>query len=652
MSLSGRFAAFDLKKVLFRRDAETFFYSGKPFPLPAIHPLKAEGLNEFRSSYAFNFIYSAEQTDEIRNILIQIDDKGKIIDKAEAPFNNFLDFPSGDKINLGERIKWNHDYISGYTWKTDLCWKYDYHNFPKNTDLINPLIIGRMNQLIFLGKGYLVSGDEKYTGKFTALINDFMEGNPYCAGINWLETEQVSIRLLNILYSIPFFIHSERIDTEFINNIRKYILYHAVFIENNMPFNRSYGYLISIAALAAAGLVLRESYYGQKLLRLSAAKAEELIRKQLSPEGVPGARSILFFPHNIEGLIILKSVLNKASVKLSNTFIERYAKSFDVLASLLRDNNSIAGIGDDFIRRILPFNNNEDLRHKFPLSIGCSELNNEHLKNFITSPQADILFYLGMDAVNGYKDIGVKEYKKISYGYVEQGIFVLRNNDIHITVDASETGYGNKRTEGHNDILSFELFYKGHSVISDPGTFSIYSDNEIRNRLRSVKSHSTLYIDDEEPVELKGVFEIGEDLTKPKITEWHSDEYEDILSVQHYAYARFSDPVIIKRIFRFLKDKNKLIIRDELFGGSSHQAFFNLIFHPDVGIYQGVGNKFLITDPVKGEISVSTPADILICSLQDTIFSPSYGHLTNTRKLASVVTAKFPIYITTEIVLK
>lgn len=651
MSLAGRFATFDLKKLLFRRDAEAFFYSGKLLPLPVIHTVKEEEMNEFRKSYPFNFINDIGEVDEIRNILFKIDDKDSILNNAGSVLTNLFSFPSGDR-NLGENIKWNTDYISGYTWKTDLCWKYDYYDFPKGIDIINPLLMGRLNQLIFLGKGYLASGDEKYTDKFLILINDFMEGNPYCAGINWLETEEVAIRLLNILYSIPFFIHSEKINPEHLNNIRKYILYHSVFIENNLPFNRSYGYLISIAALAAAGLVLKESYYGQKLIRLSAAKAEELIRKQFSQEGVPGVKSILFFPHVIEALIILKSALTKASVKLSNTFMERYSRSFDILASLLRNDDSIAGIGDDFIRRILPFNSDKTLLHKFPLSAGFVEFKKEYLKNFISSPPPDILFYYGKTAVSEYNYTGIKEYKKISYGYVQQGVFVMRNNDIHITVDASETGYGNKKSEGHNDILSFELFYKDHNIISDPGTFSIFSDNEIRNRLRSVKSHNTLYIDDEEPVELKGVYGIGEDLTKPKVTEWHSDEYEDILSVQHYAYARFSDPVIIKRIFRFLKEKNKLIIRDELFGGSSHQAFLNLIFNPEIVIHQGEGNNFLITDPVKAEISVSTPADILICSLQDTIFSSTYGHLTNTKKLASVVTAKFPVYITTEIIIK
>ena len=649
MRLLERLSILNFKKTLFRRDAELSFYSGNPFPLPAMADVK--DISNFKYNYPFNFISGLDEITVVRELLLGMESRSDIISDAESAFGNFFDFPSSGKLPLGERIRWNYDYTSGFEWKAGLCWKQDHFDFPKGTDIVNPWLMGRLNQLVLLGKGYLASGDEKYTEKYKQLLEQFIDENPFCASVNWQDTAEVSIRLLNIIFSLPFFIWSEKTDSGFINSLRKWVLIHSVFIENNLPADKGYGYLISTAALAASGLILKDSRYGERLLHISHSSTEEIIRKQFSAEGVAKVGSILFFPHMIEALFILKSSFGKINIDLSKLFEEKYAKTFNVLASMLRDDNSIAAIGDEFAGRLIPLCRAGSLKYSFPLALGCAGLDKGFLKHFVPSPTMDVLFYLGKDAVAEYDSIPERDYQKISYGYADSGIFILRNNDIHITVDVSEIGSDFSKTAGHNDILSFELYYKGHKIITDPGTYSFYSDNLVRYKLRSVKSHNSIYIDDEEPVELEGVFNIKEDLTKPKITEWHSDEHEDILSVQHYAYARFIDPVIIKRIFRLKKETNKLTIRDELFGGSTHRAFINLIFDPGIILIKDDNSRFIFSDPVKGEVLFHTPADVLICSVQDTLFSGSYGSLSETKKITAAVSAKLPVHITTEIIL-
>jgi hypothetical protein len=641
MSLFGSLlpGSSNIKRFLFRRDAESAIYSSKPFPLPPLKPVKS--IDIFRNSYPFPL-----GTIKIKELLLELEDYNTIINEAEKVLNNIFNLPYRDNINAGGEFKWNRDYISGYEWSNDISWKGSFFSFPEGTDIVNVWLPGRLNQLIFLGKGYLVTGDEKYVNEYTRIFNDFIEKNPFCTGVNWIEPEEVSARLLNIIFSIPLVLSSESLNEKFIDHMMHQVLLHSIFIENNLQDeDKGYGYFLNLASLAAAGIILKDTEYGKKLIQLSYSSAEEAVRKMISPEGVSTIRSVAFHPHIVEAFIIIRLSLQKAGIKFSKIFNERYEKMFDVLASLIREDNTVPIIGDNFIQRVLPFGRE---KNTFPLAFGCEEFNKGIYKSISPSPDSSLLFLKGAEALDQFNSIKPVKYSKISYGYPASGLFILRNNDIHITVDAADIGSGRKRTTGHNDTLSFELYFKGHPVIVDPGTYSLYSDASVRYQQRSVKNHNTLFIDDEEPVELEGVSSIKEDLTKTKVTRWHSDEREDILSVQHYAYARFSDPVVIKRIFHLKKDKNLLIIRDELFGGSNHKYGMSLILHPDVSFMKTDENQFITDIPAKAVISISSEANIL-CTILDTYYSPSYGKIIPAKKISSAVAAWFPLIVTTEI---
>jgi hypothetical protein len=638
----------NIKRSLFRRDAESSFYAKKDFPLPKIIPVKQDYLEEYKLKYPYNFIKKAQETADIREIFLRMEEKAVVIKEGESVLNNLFNFPGKRNVYLGDKIRWNYDYPEGYEWPEELSWRSSFLDFSEEKDALNPLLMGRLNQLIYLGKAYLAAGDEKFTLFYKFLLDDFKKNNPFPVGINWSDSSEVSIRMINLVYSIPFFIHSSLIDTEFLNSFLEQIVLHAVYIENNLENDeRGYGYLTNLTALAASGFVLKESYYGDKILRLSYAKTEGIIRNIITPEGLSTVRSVPYHPHVLELFIILKTTFDKAGIRISEIFKERYSKMFDALASLLRDDDSLPCIGDPFIRRIIPFS---AVTNKFPLVIGCAELNKSTYKDFIPYPSADLIFYKGIESVLSFYQINPSKYNRISYGYPESGIFVLRNNDMHITVDAAEVGSGTKNTAGHNDILSFTLFYRGNEVIVDPGGL-LTSDPLLVKQYRSALNHSTICIDNEEPVQTEGVGFLREDLTKPKIGEWHSDETEDLLSVQHYAYTRFPDPVVVKRIFRLLKDKNKLIIRDEIFGGSTHLALNSLILHPDITITQEEDSRFSFSGNVRGEITFSSPAEIY-CSIQESIYAPCIGESGKTNKISVNFTTQFPVYLITEIEFK
>jgi len=266
---------------------------------------------------------------------------------------------------------------------------------------------------------------------------------------------------------------------------------------------------------------------------------------------------------------------------------------FKVQSAYLRNDFSIPAIGDMISSRIINFNFEEDGNNfSYPMSVGAFLFKEGKFKKYSPAGTDELLFLFGSKAIEEYLSIKSAEESEISEGFEKGGHYIFKNKDIHLFIEAGEIGRQGVGAHGHNDIFSFDLFYKGKNIISDPGTYSYYADPELRNKLRSVKYHNTICIDNEFLSEFDGPFKIKEDLTRPKILDWVTNETEDILSAQHYAYTRFVDPVIVKRTFHFIKEKNIIKIKDEFLGGKEHKAFFNIYFHPDVTINKISENRF------------------------------------------------------------
>ena len=240
-----------------------------------------------------------------------------------------------------------------------------------------------------------------------------------------------------------------------------------------------------------------------------------------------------------------------------------------------------------------------------------------------------------------YSNIPIEATHCRSVGLVKGGHYFLKSKDADIFIGAAENGKQGDRAPGHSDIFSFELFYKNSLFIIDPGTNSFNKDPEVYNRLRSIRRHNSVYIDD-----------LQIDLAHPKLLEWKSNNDEDILSVQHYAYIKLPDPVICKRTFHLNKETNLFRIKDELIGGIEHHANANLHFHPSIILRKIDDNHYSANTDVKAiEIKFHSPSDYFNTSIREVEYSPRYGKLGKTNKISIHIKDKFPSFFITEIIL-
>ena len=631
-----------IRKKIFRREVEASFYSNRKFPLPVVPKIKESGIEKFKKEFPFRFFYNNDEFNTSCLLLQNLEPENEIIFAADKILDNKF-FLYGNEIDLGDEIAWNKDYLSSYQWENNLYWKSHPFKTPKGTDIKNAWELSRFHQGISLGKAYLLSGDEKYTQKFIQIFNHFRIKNPFCAGVNWIDSSEAAIRLLNVIYSLSFFIESPLINELFINDFRDFSLFHSVFIENNLDYSKHRGstYLINLLGLAAVGFLFKDHHYGKKNMDFAFHNLEQEIRSQVNEDGISFEQSIPYHFLNLETLYLSKVILEKSGNIFSEGYNQLLLNMFDTQFNYVRKDNSIPQLGDSITSRILTFNyKDSELNYSAPLAVGAYLFNEGYLKSIFPGGSAELLFLFGPGFVQKYSKIPPELTEKRSKGFVQGGHYFLRAKEIDVFVEAGEISKQWEQAPGHSDIFTYNLFYKGKEFIVDTGTYSIFADPDLRNRLRSIKRHNSVYIDD-----------LHISFTHPKILEWKSNNDEDILTVQHYAYIKLADPVICKRTFLLNKENINFKIKDELLGGIEHHANANIHFHPSVILEKLDNNHFSACHlDSRIEIKLHSPTDYFNSSIREVEYSPSYGILGNTKKIHIHLKDKFPSFFVTEII--
>ena len=138
-------------------------------------------------------------------------------------------------------------------------------------------------------------------------------------------------------------------------------------------------------------------------------------------------------------------------------------------------------------------------------------------------------------------------------------------------------------SHAHNDALSIEVSAFGHAFIVDPGSYVYNLDREARHRFRSTAYHSTVMIDGEEQnTTIADLPFILGNQARPNVLEWQIGDERDLVSAEHFGYARLVHSVVHRRTIEFEKSDGFWSIKDDLIGSGEHD--FQFLFHLAPGL--------------------------------------------------------------------
>ncbi len=220
------------------------------------------------------------------------------------------------------------------------------------------------------------------------------------------------------------------------------------------------------------------------------------------------------------------------------------------------------------------------------------------------------------------------------------------SDEAHLFVDAGDIGMRGRGGHGHNDLFSFELWYKGSSLIVDSGTYTYTGDTYLRNEFRRTRAHNTIVVDNTEIADFTGLWTIRADETQPRILTWITGADRDVLEAEHSAYLSLPSRIIHRRKLDFQKSPFLLTIADRLEGSGSHLIESFLHFAPGVSVELAGPQKAIARiETVRYIVSVSRGE----MSVAETWYSRSYGVKERNKTLQLSLNAIIPTEIITTI---
>lgn len=584
--------------------------------------------------------------------LIQIESKDKILADADIVLQNKFQTLGSDLTYLGETINWHKDFKSGRIWDKDFYTEIDSKHSIEGSDIKVTWELSRFHQVIWLGKAFLATSDEKYAEKYFELVSDWLEANPFCYGVNWNCAMEVAIRSVNWIITLHIFKTSKNLTSDIEKKILNSLYEHGLFIRNNLEYGRRNGnhYLSDLMGLVWLGGFFSNYSFGKRWLKFAKEELDKEICIQVYDDGVDYEKSTYYQRLVTEILYNSQIALKLNGLSLSERSLTKLEKMFQFISNyILKD--TIPNVGDNDHGRVTQYSFDEgisDLRNA--LAVGTFLFQIADLKFQIERKYSDALFLFGLKGFETYNNLQSSIYTLQSTFFPQGGFYIMRSEESFVFIDAGDLGMNGWGGHGHNDVFSFEFAYKGLRFIVDPGTYCYTSNPELRQKFRSTSSHNTIMIDNTEQAEFQNLFRIKKDLTNPKVIKWESNDEKDILIAEHFGYTRLKHPVVHRRKFEFEKKLNTLTIIDSLQGESEHKVELFYYFHPEVDILQFSTNEYkLKRSGAVISLEIQTSLRNYEIKLEKSHYSDSYGVIEKNKRIHLIANTNLPFELISKI---
>jgi uncharacterized heparinase superfamily protein len=470
------------------------------------------------------------------------------------------------------------------------------------------------------------TGNDKYQNKIKYLIHNWIDKNPPFYGVNWSNAMEAAIRLMNWCFIIHALKSSLLADKKFSGLFIRSVTEHIVFIIHNLEniVLKNNHYLANIAGIYTANLLFPVLKKSKRYLRWSAKELKEELAKRIHKDGGNCENStayqrlileLFFLPFYLAQQFQTCDFPSDSDEKLENMF--RFS------LHILKPNGKIIQFGDNDSGSLFQLYHRESLDHAYLLSLGFGLVKNETfcIKEFPFDIIAYILY--GHRVYHDYQTKMKSLASLPSHTLPYSGIYIFRNMDYYLAISCMPNNREGKNIHTHNDKLSFELAYKNHDIVVDPGTYVYGSDHFLRNLYRSTSSHNTVYQNNQLEQNRLGrsIFNLYNDAAV-KINHYNLT----CLDCQHNGFIKQGG-----NIHRRKFNMDDSFIRIEDYIESDGTSTCSLHFAPDVKVrYQGANMIIQIQD--KNLLSLEIQKAIKI-KKEKYDYSPGYGELQPAEKL-------------------
>jgi hypothetical protein len=376
-----------------------------------------------------------------------------------------------------------------------------------------------------LMRAYILTGDNDYPETFWRHLELFVETNPPNCGLNWSSGQEVALRLLAFLFAARVFAEAPSSTPARQSQLAAAVVAHARRIPPTLIYARAQdnNHLLTEAlGLYAAGCSLPDHPEAKRWLALGWRWANHALQRQIDPDGVYIQHSTNYHRLMLQAALCLQALAASQGQTLPNLTLERLGTAARWLA----------GYFDPHSGRAVNLGHN-DGAHILPLAAG-------DYGDYRPTLQAAARAFLGQSVLGSGPWNEPALWYNLAPDTPSLPFELLPiSSAVHRLGDGESWGVLRavrfKGRPAHADQLHVDLWWQGHNIARDAGTYHYNLPPTWDNALARTAVHNTITINGQDQMRRAGRF-LWLQRAQARLLPNHSEP--DSISAEHDGYQR------------------------------------------------------------------------------------------------------------------
>lgn len=483
--------------------------------------------------------------------------KQTCIDEAEKILNGEIKYFSNEFYKTGFPPDWHKDPVSGIKIDSNKHWSQ--LSDDGGVDIKFIWEASRFSMVYTLVRAFAATQDEKYADAFWTLVLDWADHNQPNSGPNWMDGQEISLRLMAWTFGFYAFLNSPSTTSERITQFTNFVAAQAQRIYQNIDYavsTQSNHTISEACGLLLVGILFPELKDSKKYLSLGRKLLEEQAMKQIYPDGSYSMYSINYHRFVLQIYFYAMRLGEVNGSRLSESVYQAVASSVEYLYQLIDPQTGqmpVYGSNDGAL--VLSLNNCDFTDYRPLLQLGSFIATGKRLFEF-GSWDEDLYWLCGSHSLH----TDAASPKQSNQSFSNGGTYIVRNSHSKAVIRC--TDYPSRPS--HADQLHVDLWWQDKNIACDAGTY-LYSGTGIwRNGLAHTGVHNTVVVDSKDQMNMVSRF-TWTDWAQGKVLTQKGKLWQG----GHDGYSHLSSRVTHIRTVEMLENDRWLII-DKLNGAQPH----------------------------------------------------------------------------------
>ncbi len=359
-----------------------------------------------------------------------------------------------------------------------------------------------------LVRAYAAAQDEKYPEAFWTLIEDWAQHNPPNTGPNWMDGQEIALRLMAWTFGYNAFINSPSTTPERTAKLTLYVAAQAERIYKNIDYaisTRSNHTISEAFGLWLVGLLFPELKNAEKYFALGRKLLEQEAAAQIFPDGSYSMYSLNYHRFVLQIYLYAIRLSEIYQLPFTEQLKASITNSITYLSQLIDPQTGqmpVYGSNDGAL--VLPLNNCDFTDYRPLLQLGSYITK----KEFLFEPGAwneDLFWLCGVSSTaktakenKNLSDLGVLSGDSFTNG----GVYILRNTNSKAIIRCTDF----TSRPSHADQLHVDLWFGNQNIACDSGTYLYSGEDNWRNGLAHTSAHNTVTVDNKDQMTMVSRF--------------------------------------------------------------------------------------------------------------------------------------------------